>query len=127
MNQALCSRCRSGVWRQAGLLHAATLTCPSFTSPTTWGREIHRAKTVRVQSIFNGWLGPQDVTGCAVGSKDSVGLVRPREGSGELDWHHRRMAQEARLLGSTNMITFELSDLEKLGEDNLGLGGHSDI
>lgn len=67
------------------------------------------------------------MTGCAVGSKDSVGLVIPREGSEELDWHHRRMAQEARLLGSMNMIAFELSDLEKLGEDNFGLGGHSDI
>lgn len=49
------------------------------------------------------------------------------KGSGELDWHHRRMAREARLLGSTDMIAFELSDLEKLGEDNFGLGGHSDI
>lgn len=73
-----------GVWRQAGLLHATTLTCLSFTSPTTWGREIHRAKTVRVQSTFNGWLGPPDVTGCAVGSKDLVGLVRPRNGQGDL-------------------------------------------
>lgn len=68
------------------------------------------------------WLG------CALGSKDLVSSARPREGSGEPDWHPRRTRGAGGWGGSDEMpgapIDFELefseflSDLEKLSEDS---------